>query len=515
MAITAAVADPAGQRWWHSVQELASDKFEGRETASAGHRQAAEYVAGEFKRLGLRPAGTSGYRQPVPVHVRRIREEVSSLSLTGGGIQDLLELGVDANFSLVGDPAPQVQAPAVFVGYGLTVPELNYDDLAGLDLNGKIAVFLRGGPASIPGPMRAHYQSIAERWAFLRRAGAIGIASILDPRSMDIPWERLTVLRLQRFMTLADARQDEAPGLRLAITINPASADKFFVGTGHSMSEILELAQAGNPLPKFPLAKTIRAEVSMDQSEGESENVAGILRGRDPRLREEYVVISAHLDHLGIGAPIKGDSIYNGAMDDAAGVASLFEIARALKASPPRRSVLLVAVTGEEKGLLGSKYFAAHPTVKPEAMVADLNLDMFQPLHSLRLLTVYGLDESSLGGDARAVARASGVRVQTDPEPDRNLFIRSDQYSFIRAGVPSLFFQFGYGKGSPEERLQREWLKTRYHAPSDDASQPVNLAAAAKFNRLMTALAARIANQAQRPQWNSNSFFRRFARAGF
>jgi Zn-dependent M28 family amino/carboxypeptidase len=253
----------------------------------------------------------------------------------------------------------------------------------------------------------------------------------------------------------------------------------------------------------------------MDQSEGESENVAGILRGRDPRLREEYVVISAHLDHLGIGAPINGDSIYHGAMDDAAGVASLFEIARALKASPPRRSVLLVAVTGEEKGLLGSKYFAAYPSVKSEAMVADLNLDMFLPLHSLRLLTVYGLEESSLGGDARAVARAFGVRVQTDPEPDRNVFIRSDQYSFIRAGVPSLLFKFGYGQGSPEERLQKEWLKTRYHAPSDDASQPVNPAAAAKFNRLMAALAARIANQAQRPQWNSSSFFRRFARGSF
>jgi Zn-dependent M28 family amino/carboxypeptidase len=202
-------------------------------------------------------------------------------------------------------------------------------------------------------------------------------------------------------------------------------------------------------------------------------------------------------------------------MDDAAGVASLFEIARALKATPPRRSVLLLAVTGEEKGLLGSKYFVAHPTVKPEAMVADLNLDMFLPLHSLRLLTVYGLEESSLGGDARAVARAYGVRVQTDPEPDRNVFIRSDQYSFIRAGVPALFFHFGHAQGSPEERLQREWLKTRYHAPSDDASQPVSLAAAARFNRLMVALASRIANQTPRPQWSSTSFFRRFARGGF
>ena len=216
-----------------------------------------------------------------------------------------------------------------------------------------------------------------------------------------------------------------------------------------------------------------------------------MLTGRDPRLREEYVVVSAHLDHLGTGAPVNGDSIYNGAMDNAAGIASLFEIARALRASPPRRSVLFLAVTGEEKGLLGSKYFAASPTVKPQAIVADLNLDMFQPLHELRRLTVYGLDESSLGVDATRVAKKLGVQVQADPEPDRNLFVRSDQYSFIRAGVPSLSFKFGFEKGSAEERIQKEWLAERYHAPSDDAAQPVNLAAAARFNRLIAALTPR------------------------
>jgi hypothetical protein len=512
--LTAAAPNSAGQRWWQYVRDLAADKFEGRATASSGHQQAAAYVASEFKRLGLRPAASGGYLQPVALRVRRIREDASSLTLLRGRIQEVLQLGEDAYFSLVTDPPPSLQAPAVFAGYGLTVPELNYDDLAGVDLKGKIAVVFRGGPESIPGPVRAHYQSLRERWPFLRKAGAVGLISIPDPRSLDIPWERLKLLRLDPFMALAGSEQTDTPGLMLAATVNPASGDKLLAGSGHSMDEILRLAEAGAPLPSFPLPGVIRAEVSVESSETSSDNVAGILRGRDARLRQEYVVVSAHLDHLGTGAAVNGDSIYNGAMDDAAGVASLLEIARLLKAALPRRSVIFVAVTGEEEGLLGSRHFAASPPVDRQAIVADLNLDMFQPLHSLRLLTVYGLDESSLGRDVRAVARQFGVGVQGDQEPERNLFVRSDQYSFIRAGIPSLAFKFGFTKGSREEQIQQRWLKERYHAPSDDTSQPVDLAAAARFNRLIGALASRVANQPQRPQWNSNSFFRRFARSG-
>ena len=513
LLLVAAAANPAGERWWRYVRDLADDKFEGRATATEGHRKAAEYVAAEFKRLGLKPAGDGGYFQKVPVRVRRGRDADSSLMLVRSGIQEWLQLGEDAYFNLAVDPAANLVAPAAFVGYGLTVPELGYDDLAGIDLKGKIAVFLRGGPASIPGPLRAHYQSLAERWVFLRKAGAVGVASILDPRSMDIPWERQKLLRLEPSMSLADPRFEETPGLQLSLTINPASADRLLAGTGHSMEEILAAAQEGKPLPRFPLGYSIRAVAEVDRSEAASQNVVGVLTGRDPRLRAEYVVLSAHLDHLGTGAAINGDAVYNGALDDAAGIASLFEIARQLRTSPPRRSVLFLAVTAEEKGLLGSKFFTASPTVKAETIVADLNLDMFQPLHNLRLLTVYGLNESSLGRDVRAVAKTLGVGVQADPEPDRNLFIRSDQYNFIRTGVPSLYFKFGFEKDSAEERIQKQWLAERYHAPSDDAAQPVNTAAAARFNRLVAALAARIANAAQRPQWNSDSFFRRFARS--
>jgi Zn-dependent M28 family amino/carboxypeptidase len=245
----------------------------------------------------------------------------------------------------------------------------------------------------------------------------------------------------------------------------------------------------------------------------ESQNVAALLPGTDPKLKDEYVVFTAHLDHLGIGRPIAGDSIYNGAMDNAAGIATMLDIASALKESGTtlRRSVLFVAVTGEEKGLLGSKFFANSPTVDARKIVANINVDMFLPLFPLKILTVYGMNESDLGNDVAAVAQAWGVQAQPDPEPKRNLFIRSDQYSFIRRGIPSLALRVGFDKGTPEERIAKQWLTTRYHAPSDDLNQPVDKTAAGEFNRLVAKLLERVANRDQRPRWMDSSFFKRFA----
>jgi Zn-dependent M28 family amino/carboxypeptidase len=238
----------------------------------------------------------------------------------------------------------------------------------------------------------------------------------------------------------------------------------------------------------------------------------GVLPGTDPKLTSEFVVISAHLDHLGVGAPINGDAIYNGAMDDASGVASLLDIAQTLHDGNDhlKRSLLFVVVTGEEKGLLGSRYFVAHPTVDARTLVADLNLDMFLPLYPLRLVTVYGLNESDLGARARQAARSMKVDAQDDPEPQRNVFVRSDQYNFIRHGIPAVMLAFGARHGSPEEAIEKAWLQNRYHAPSDDLGQPVNLQAAADYNRLMLTLAKAVANQPGRPAWKADSFFRRF-----
>jgi Zn-dependent M28 family amino/carboxypeptidase len=250
----------------------------------------------------------------------------------------------------------------------------------------------------------------------------------------------------------------------------------------------------------------------MNFSAVESQNVIGMLPGSDPVLKNEYVVFGAHLDHLGVGAPINGDGIYNGAMDDGSGIASLIEIAEIAQQERlrPRRSILFVAVTGEEKGLLGSQYFTSAPTVPLKNIVADINMDMYLPLFPLKSLAVMGLEESTLGADIRAVAAKAGVEVRPDPEPQRNLFIRSDQYNFIRNGIPALFFKFGYEKGSPEEKMATDWLRERYHAPSDDLNQPVNKPAAAEYNRIMLDLGMRVADASARPHWNADSFFRRF-----
>ena len=246
----------------------------------------------------------------------------------------------------------------------------------------------------------------------------------------------------------------------------------------------------------------------------ESPNVSGILLGSDPGRRDEDVVVSAHLDHLGIGGAVNGDTIYNGAMDNASGVAAILEVATLLHehAATPARSILFIAVTGEEKGELGSRYFAAHPTVSLNRIVANVNTDMFLPLFPLKMLMVLGLDESDLGNDIRATAKAVGVTVQADPEPQRNRFVRSDQYSFVKVGIPALAMKVGYEESSPQAEIARRWTAERYHAPSDDLDQPIDHAAAGQFVDVVANLAVRIANRADRPSWNDSSFFKRFAK---
>jgi Zn-dependent M28 family amino/carboxypeptidase len=406
-----------------------------------------------------------------------------------------------------------VEAPLVFAGYGLSVPEKNYDDFSGLDLKGKVAVIISGAPSDIPGALASHYQSAGERWKALKKAGAVGTIVVLNPASMDIPWSRISVNRTHPSMSLRGAEFDETAGQKIAVIFNPARADKLFEGSGHKFQEILDLARERKPLPRFPLAFSIRARAEVNKKTLESSNVVAKLPGSDPKLKNEYVVLSAHIDHIGIGEPINGDRIYNGAMDNAAGCAVLLDIAASLRNSAvkPGRSILFLFVTGEEKGLLGSRYFTAHPTVWPESMVADINIDMFLPIVPLKVLTIYGLAESSLGSLAQETAQSLNVRSQPDPEPQRNAFIRSDQYNFIRHGVPAVAMGVGFDPGSPEQQVFKDWLTHRYHAPSDDLDQPVDLGAAAKYEEIVRSLLLRVAASPERPQWGAESFFRRFA----
>ena len=372
---------------------------------------------------------------------------------------------------------------------------------------------MRARPAlGFPGPLRSHYESREERAKVWRRAGAVGSVAFSDPRASDLPWSRISAARLQPAMSLIEPGAGEK---FLSVTVNAAHADKFLEGSGHTLDELLATSRAHKPLPVFQLPASLEeARVAVEHKDVESQNVAAVLPGTDPKLKAEFVVLSAHLDHLGRGKPVNGDAIYNGAMDNASGIATLLEIAAKLHESGVklRRSVLFIAVTGEEKGLLGSHYFATHPTVKAENIVADLNTDMFLPLYPLHTLTAIGAEESDLGDWLRAVATPLGIAVENDPEPQRNRFIRSDQYNFILRGVPSLGLKIGYAKGSPEETTAKRWLAERYHAPSDDVNQPVDMKAAADFNHLVLLFTEAIANRTERPHWKESSFFRRFAK---
>jgi Zn-dependent M28 family amino/carboxypeptidase len=504
--------EAAGKRWWAHVQFLASDELEGRLTGTEGYRKAADYVAKQFKADGLLPAGTKGYFQPVRFEVQRVIAAKSSLTLVRDHPQPLT-LGEDA---LLGSRLPQpksVSAPLAFVGYGLHIPDASYDDLAGQDLKGKILVYLAGGPSNIAGPLRANARSAQEFWKVVERVGAVGVISIPNPKSMDIPWSRMSLAASQAGMRLADPALQDTKGPVFTATLNPAHADVIFAGSGHTLAELFALADAAKPLPRFPLIGTVQATVTTETEHVESPNVVGIFPGTDPKLKSEYVVVSAHLDHVGVGEPINGDRIYNGAMDDASGVATILDVAQSLHDSDAqlKRSVMFIAVCAEEKGLLGSRYYAGHPTVPAASMVANLNTDMFLPIFPLNNITVFGLEESTLGDDIRAVAEPMDVHVHPDQQPNRNLFIRSDQYSFIRQGVPAIANGFAPRPGTPEEQQFKDWLTKRYHAPSDDLDQPVDFVAAARFNQLMLNLTERVANAPNRPQWKETSFFRRFA----
>jgi Zn-dependent M28 family amino/carboxypeptidase len=239
------------------------------------------------------------------------------------------------------------------------------------------------------------------------------------------------------------------------------------------------------------------------------------LTGSDPKLSAQYVLISAHLDHLGVGAPINGKTIYAGAMDDASGVATVLEVARKLSEATerPKRSMLFVVFTAEEKGLLGSRYFAGHPTVPEREIVADLNLDMFMPIFPLRKLHVQGLEQSTLAVQAKAVGAEHHIEIAGDPEPDRNSFIRTDQYSFVQAGVPALAFKFGWTMGSPEYKAWRAWLAERYHSTDDDLTQPVDFVAAAQFNDYLADLGQAVADDPAIPHYLNTSFFKRFEKS--
>ncbi|AFE05438.1 hypothetical protein COCOR_03796 [Corallococcus coralloides DSM 2259] len=514
-AAEAPASKPAEDRWWKHVEVLASDAMEGRDTGSKGYATAAGYVSKELAALGVKPMLKTGFLQPMALQSRRLIEAKSSIALVKDGKALPLVQGEDVVLSSRQGDNGTVEAPLVFVGYGLSIPELGHDDYAGLDLKGKVVVLLQGGPGNIPGPVKSHFSSWEERLKVLKAAGVVGVVYLQNPKLLELPWERMVGANKNPTVVFADPSLNESRGLKVAVVANEAQSQKWLEGAPHTYEELVALANADKPLPKFDLPLRMKAKLAFDVKPLKSMNVVGVMPGTDPVLSKEYVVLSAHLDHVGVGEPVKGDRIYNGAMDNASGVAAVLEVARQLHEQKDKlkRSVVFALVTGEEKGLLGSKYFASRPPVPITSIVADFNLDMFMPHWPFTSVVAHGKDESSLAVPLAEVAAKLDVQVLPDPEPDRNLFVRSDQYSFIREGVPALFFKFGYTPDSEEQKVFKQWLTERYHAPSDDLSQqPVDHEGAARFITFLTALTNAVADAPGRPYWNDDSFFRRFAK---
>lgn len=495
----ALTAQSPAESWWRHVQVLAHDSLKGRNTGTPGHETASRYISEQFKAAGLQPGGSEGWFQRVAFVETRLDVGRVALALKENGQWTSLAAGVDLRPTA--RPATgDVDAPIVFAGYGLSLPEAN--DLAGLDLRGKIVLHYNGVPAGLSAPMQAH--GSRTRWTAMQQAGAVGMIAIGAPGS----WPNAAGIG-GATMSLADTTLDDTRGQRLGAAVNPALAARLFAGSGISWDSVVARARRGESLPKGPLSVALRATLPTLRRTLTSPNVVGLVRGTDPSLRGEVVVFSAHSDHVGTTTPnASGDSIFNGAMDNASGVATLIETARTIAArGGNKRTVAFVAVTAEEKGLLGSRYFASRPPPGSSNIVANLNTDMFLPLIPLRGVFAYGYDESDLADDLDAVVNARGLTVMPDPEPQENRFVRSDQYSFIRQGIPALAFKVGYTPGTPEAETWKRWVRDHYHKLSDDLTQPVDLEAAAAFNALYADLGIRVANRASRPTWRANSFF--------
>jgi Zn-dependent M28 family amino/carboxypeptidase len=511
VALSDAPSAGPGHPWWTNVQQLGSDEFQGRLTGSEGYAKAAQYVSETFERYGLAAAGDQGYFQSVGYVVQVVHSERSAVTLTRAGQAVKLAIGQDLVFN-TGTLQPQIaQGPLIFAGYGIHMPEAGYDDFNGLDIKGAIVVVLVGGPASLTGPQRAY--ALAETLPqALEQGGAAGVIVLINPKSRDLPWSRVSAASTQPGMLL------EEPALRrfrepmLSISFNEGLGEALFAASGHTFAEILRLADVHKPLPHFALNASLEAHVVASTTPVKADNVVAELPGSDPALAGEALVVSAHLDHLGTGPPDHGDGIFRGVMDNASGVASLLEIARLMHESKlhPRRSILFLAIAGEEKGLLGSRYFAAHPTRHAGSLVADINMDAFLPLYPMTRLIGYGLEESSIGDDARNIAAHRGVQMFPDADPDEVVFVRSDQYSFIRRGIPAFMPEIAPRPGTAEMQISNDWYAIRYHAQADDLHQPVDLAAAEDYDDFIVALATRIANAPHRPQWHHGSFFARF-----
>ena len=514
--LAARAADIRSEAIEAHIRFLADDLLEGRETGTRGFDIAASYVASEFVSAGLAPAGTDGaWFQPIPFRAAQLVPERCSFVVRQAGKAATLEHRKDVllrpDFAAA---EVAVAAPVVFAGFGIVAPELGHDDYASIDARGKIVLTITGAPAAFPSDQRALYSSGDQKEAAAAAHGAVGllqVKSITDERRF--PFEktaRQTNITPMRFLGPDGKPANVVPQLRVQATLNRPAAAKLFAHAPVDLERVLDDAEKGIG-HSFPLDARISTRVVTRFRQVSSRNIAGVLRGSDPALRNEYVVYTAHLDHLGANGA-GADKIYNGALDNGSGIAALVEIARAFAAlpKPPARSVLFVAVTGEEKGEQGSQYFAEFPTVPREAIVADINMDMFQMHYPVADLVALGGEHTTLGEQARSAAETVGFTLTADPQPEEVRFIRSDQYSFVKKGVPAIHLKAGPHSSDASidgVQVSRDWLRTVYHTPKDDLQQRIDFPSGARYAQTNFLLGLAVANAPERPKWKERDFF--------
>jgi Peptidase family M28 len=493
------IHDADTRAWWHTTESLAGDRMEGRDTGSAAYQRAAELVAARFRKAGLQPAGNAGsFFQSVPLHESAVDANGTSFTLVRdrGSEQPIAFLQQITINAAPGLPS-EIDAPLTFRGY--------CGKEAMQQIDGKIVVCF--------GTQRQGLPSAAERTANARAGRARGILNVDDPYFTIEPprwpaaYARTVALNDAAPATPANA---QPPDPLLVMRLSAEVLPNLLAGTGQDSAAILASGGHQQTLASFDLPARLRVRLHLTQRSYSSPNIVATLPGTDSSLKNEYVVIAAHLDGYGYGTPVQGDKLYNGALDDAAYVALLIQFAENLHRQHPalKRSLLFCAFTGEEKGLLGSNYFVQHPTIPISQLAADINLDQLRPLFPLRILTALAIDDSTLGTLARQIGTDMGIQLRPDAEAERNLLRRADHYPFLRAGVPAIGFIFGYDAGTDSERRYREWYQVRYHRPQDDLTQPIDFDAAAEFNQFFYKLTQAVADVAERPSLKPDSTFR-------
>lgn len=500
------------------MEFLADDLLEGRGTGERGYDIAAKYVATQCKLMGLEPAGDNGdYFQGVTFRKSRFVDGTTTLTIDG----ERLDLAVPDDIAITGSynaAEEHVSGEVVFVGWGISAPEFGYDDYANVDVADRIVMLLwRGAPDSFPSNERAYYSSSSYKMREAIARGAKGVLLVTTPDYQEkVGWDRLKgyFARGGLEWVAPDGSVPNAhPELKFTGVLSYEMQARVFEHAPLPLGEVAEKLAAGEPVT-FELPVSLEATRRSEWSELESPNVACVLPGSDPELADEYVLFSGHLDHLGMkeDAPDGEDHIYNGAYDNAAGIAVMLELARAYATLPraPKRSLLFLAVTGEEHGLLGSEYWAANPTVPIENIVANVNLDMPVLTYPIADVIAFGAEHSELGEIVRAAAAAQDLALSPDPWPEEVIFVRSDQYSFVKAGVPAVFLvpgQTARDAAIDDGAMVEKFLEEHYHKVSDELSLPFEADSARRFAATNFLIGLEVANRAARVQWNAGDFF--------